>query len=125
MTYRHCSVGVQQHHCKGLSKDRATPYNDRVLSLDINAVVIQQPHDAGGRSRTVSRLVHGHRAKTKNGDTINILFERDSVKALPLVNLWGNGMLEQNALNPRIEIEFVNLREELACRCSLRQDNPE
>ena len=105
-------VGGEQHHGHGSAEDGAAADDDGFAAFDGNFVAAEKAHDAGGRGGAVGGLVHGHAAEAVGGDAVDVFLEGDAVEAGALVDLFWDGMLEEDAADTRVGVEVVDGGEE-------------
>ena len=55
------------------------------------------------------------RPETERRHSIDIFLEGDAIKADSFIDLIGNGVLQQNAVNRRVSVQGINFREQLRC----------
>jgi len=101
-------VGGEQHHGHGAAEDGAASDDDGLATFDWDFVMVQETHDAGGGGGAVGGLVHSHAAEAVGGDTVDIFREGDAVEAGALVDLFGDGVLEQDAADAWVGVEVVD-----------------
>ena len=99
----------------GLPRMGLRPTTTASLPAMGDAVAREQPHDAGRCGRTIGGLAHCHAAEAVAGDAVYVLFDRDAVEAVALVDLMGNRMLQQDAAHARVGVQVVDGGEELPC----------
>ena len=105
-------VGGEQHHGHGAAEDGAAADDDGFAAFDGNLITAEEAHDAGGRGGAVGGLVHGHAAESVGGDSVDVFLEGDAVEAGALVDLFGDGVLEEDAADAGVGVEVVDGGEE-------------
>ena len=119
MTYGHRSITILLlHHELGhrFTHDVRTSEDDTLLTAGLDIVALQQGDDAEGRSRDEARQTDGHASHVDGMETIHILTIVDSLNNLLLVDVLGQGQLNDETIHILVLIELINTSQQLGLR---------
>ena len=109
----------------GFPRIRLRPTTTASLPLISIPYRRRQAYDSRRCGGSIGGLAHCHASEAVAGDSIYIFLYCDAVEALALFNLFGNGMLKQNAADPGVGVQFVDLRQKLLSGCLFGKRNAE
>ena len=112
----HGAVGVQKHHRHRLTEDGAAADDYGVLAGKRDVVGLEEPHDAGRCCAAVGFFTHGHATKTEAGHAIDILAGVNRFECGAFVDVARDRMLQEDAVDVRVFVEFLDLVEEFLGR---------
>ena len=109
MAYGNRSVLLDQHHGGRFSHHQRTADHNRFLAGAINTIVIQNLHTCLGRAGREAHFLAGKYAGHGSVcHTVHILGRIQSVLNHRLVQVFGKGTEQQNAVDPVVLIYLVN-----------------
>mmetsp|Transcript_9467 Transcript_9467/g.19601 ORF Transcript_9467/g.19601 Transcript_9467/m.19601 type:complete len:394 (-) Transcript_9467:24-1205(-) len=113
-------VALQEQHGGGHAHDVGAPQHHRVLPLHRHPAAVQQLDAPLGRAGHEERLaaLHAKGADVERVEAIDILLDADGAEDGGLVNVLGEGKLDEDAVHSRVRVEILhNLQELLLGDC--------
>lgn len=117
----HCRVSAQQQHPHRQAQDRATTDHHHILAGEVDAVGVEEPHDAARSARRVPGSAQGHRREAGLRDPVHVLTRADRLEHGPLIDLLGHRVLCQDPVDARVVIQPAHRRDHLHARRGGRQ----
>ena len=122
----HSGILAHEHHRGRFTDDEATPDDDGVLALAVDAVVVQDLHagggGAGGKAQIAAALEHT--GVRQVGHAVDVLLRVEAVADLILVGLemLRQRTEHQNAVDGVVGVDLVDELEQVLLGGILRQD---
>ena len=110
---RHGRVLFQQHQRRRFAQDDAAADHDRALTTRVNAVMLQESHDAQGSRTSVARKPRREASKGLRSDAVNVLFGPQLEQSLVFIQVLRKRMLDQHAMDGGIGVERFDLVDQL------------
>lgn len=109
------SIGILEEVRDGRADDIGAAENNGKLASGVYASLLEEDHDslgsAGGKERLASAL--GKLADVEGAKAVDILLGRDSLGDGKLVEVLGDGELDEDAVNVGVVVEGFNVFNEL------------
>ena len=110
---------ASKQHPDRLPENRAPADHYGMLSRWINVIGIKKSHDARRCARDEPGKPKRHGCEGVLGHPVDVFMRSDRLKCRPFVNRRGDGMLEENAIDPVVYREFFDGGDDLVgCRGS-------
>ena len=113
MANRHGAVFVQQQHGHGLAHDVAAADDHRFLAFHGNAAGFQHVQNALGRTGHHAGLAGEELPGVFDMKAVHVLFRNDLRQGFRLVQMPGQGKLNQNAVHAAVPVQAVDFRFQL------------
>ena len=117
----HGAVAVQQQHCHRLADDVGASDDDALLALRVDAVLVQNLHDARRRARLEVKIADHDLADVDRMERIDILARIDRVDDSLLADVLRYRHLAQNAADVLVVVQLADEREQFLLCGLLRQ----
>ena len=116
MTYGDSSIAILLLHHElshRLTNDVGTSKDDALLTTGLDVIALQQGNDAQRRCRNEARQTNRHTAHVDGMETVDILTIVDGLDNLLLVDVLGQGELNDKAIDIVVVVQFVDTSQQL------------